>query len=217
MPPDPQMRWLRLWTDITSDPKIKMLAFEDRWHYVAILCMKRRGDVDGVTGELLERSVGVSLGLGDRDRDELKRRLMEVQLIDERWQPKAWKRRQFPSDSSAVRTRRWRKRSRDVSVTSQGSHGDALEQRQSREESPTPLGLDLEAWSRWLSYRQEIRKAIKSKSSIEAAQKLLAGFGTDQAAVVEQSIANGWQGLFALKDQPKPQKGGGNGLPFAKL
>ena len=46
MSADPQMRWLRLWTDITSDPKIKMLAFEDRWHYVAILCMKRRGELE---------------------------------------------------------------------------------------------------------------------------------------------------------------------------
>ena len=32
-----------------------------------------------------------------------------------------------------------------------------------------------------------------------AAQRALAGFGADQSTVVEQSIANGWQGLFALK------------------
>ena len=29
----------------------------------------------------------------------------------------------------------------------------------------------------------------------------LAEFGEDQAEVVEQSIANGWQGLFALKNR----------------
>lgn len=208
MPPDPQMRWLRLWTDITSDPKIKMLAFEDRWHYVALLCMKRRGDVDGVTGDLLERSVGVSLGLGDRERDELKRRLMEVHLIDAKWQPKAWKKRQFSSDSSAARTRRWRERSRDVSVTSQESHGDALEQRQSRAETetekntPLPPGLDLFAWTRWVEYRKETRKPIKP-ASVAAAQRALVAFGSDQQAVVEQSIAGGYQGLFPLRAPPK--------------
>jgi len=209
LPPDPQMRWLRLWTDITGDPKIKMLAFEDRWHYVALLCMKRRGDVDGVTGDLLERSVGVSLGLGDRDRDELKRRLMEVKLIDDRWQPKAWKKRQFPSDSSATRTRRWRERSRDAAVTSQSGHGDALEQSRDRAEKETdkssplpPPELDLSAWARWVEYRQKIRKPIKPPS-VEAAQRKLASYGAEQQAVVEQSIAEGYQGLFPLKNLPK--------------
>jgi hypothetical protein len=31
----------------------------------------------------------------------------------------------------------------------------------------------------------------------------LAAFGADQGAVVEQSIADGYQGLFPLKQQPK--------------
>jgi hypothetical protein len=46
-----------------------------------------------------------------------------------------------------------------------------------------------------------------------AAQRKLAGFGAGQAAVVEQSIANGWQGLFPLKDQPKPKEEPRRGLP----
>lgn len=132
------MRWLRLWTDIISDPKVRMLAFEDRWHFVALLCMKRRGELDGVTGDLLERTVGVTLGVGDRDRDEVKRRLMEVTLIDESWQPKAWDRRQFPSDSSTQRVKAFRERSGNVSETLQKRSGNVLEQRESREEEEAP-------------------------------------------------------------------------------
>ena len=64
-----------------------------------------------------------------------------------------------------------------------------------------PDGLDLEAWNQWIDYRTQIRKPIK-QVSIPAAQRELAGFGCDQAAVVEQSIANGYQGLFALKSRP---------------
>lgn len=60
-------------------------------------------------------------------------------------------------------------------------------------------GLDLAAWKRWLEYRKAIRKTLKPVS-YSAAQRKLAAFGEQQAAVVEQSIANGWQGLFALKD-----------------
>ncbi len=59
--------------------------------------------------------------------------------------------------------------------------------------------VDEDAWTTWLAYRKAIRKALK-EVSWPAARKRLASFGENQAAVVEQSIANGWQGLFALKD-----------------
>lgn len=59
-------------------------------------------------------------------------------------------------------------------------------------------GLDANAWECWQHYRREIRKPIKPVS-MQAAQRELAGFGSDQAAVVQQSIAKGWTGLFALK------------------
>lgn len=65
-------------------------------------------------------------------------------------------------------------------------------------ESPPVEGLDAQAWERWLDYRKQIRKPLKPVS-IPAAQRKLAAFGADQAAVVEQSIANSWQGLFPLK------------------
>lgn len=59
-------------------------------------------------------------------------------------------------------------------------------------------GLDPKAWERWFAFRAEIRKPIKP-ASVAAAQRALAKFGANQAAVVEQSIAQGWQGLFDLK------------------
>lgn len=61
------------------------------------------------------------------------------------------------------------------------------------------IGLDVTAWERWLEYRKAIRKTLKPVSW-PAAQRKLASFGDKQAEVVEQSIANGWQGLFPLKD-----------------
>jgi hypothetical protein len=61
-----------------------------------------------------------------------------------------------------------------------------------------PPDLDLTAWERWISYRKRIRKPIKPVSML-AAQRQLAGYGPDQAAVVEQAIAAGYQGLFPLK------------------
>ena len=65
-------------------------------------------------------------------------------------------------------------------------------------------GCDAASWARWIEYRRAIKRPYKP-ASVEAAQKLLASFGGDQAAVVEASIANGWQGLFPLRNAEKPK------------
>lgn len=59
------------------------------------------------------------------------------------------------------------------------------------------MELDTEAWARWSAYRIAIKKPLRSVSE-EATKLKLMRFGADQAAVVDQSIANGWQGLFAI-------------------
>lgn len=63
---------------------------------------------------------------------------------------------------------------------------------------PAVQGLDAAAWARWLAYRADIRKPLKPASH-QAAMTALARYGAQQGAVVDQSISNGWQGLFDLK------------------
>jgi uncharacterized protein YdaU (DUF1376 family) len=67
---------------------------------------------------------------------------------------------------------------------------------------PYPPGLDVAAWQRWTEYRAQIKKPLKA-ASIEAAQRALIKHGDGQADAVEQSIANGWQGLFEVKHSGK--------------
>lgn len=61
-----------------------------------------------------------------------------------------------------------------------------------------PEGLDQQAWSQWIEYRKAAGKALKPVSWPTAMQALVK-HGPNQMAVVNQSIANGWQGLFAIK------------------
>jgi hypothetical protein len=75
-----------------------------------------------------------------------------------------------------------------------------------------PPGLNSLAWQQWEAYRREIRRPIKP-ASVQAAQRRLAGFGADQEAVVEQSIANSWTGLFALKTDFSPKANGRSAEP----
>lgn len=64
-----------------------------------------------------------------------------------------------------------------------------------------------ETFERFLAYRKEIKKPYRSQMSVEQAfnelQKLSGGVLETAEAIVNQSIANGWQGLFALKTENK--------------
>lgn len=129
--------WFRLYTETVDDEKLRLLAFEDRWHFVALLCCKGAGLLDsGDNDQLLRRKLAVKLGLSPRELEEVARRLEEVGLIDaETFQPLAWDDRQFKSDSSTARVRKYRekmKRQGNVSVTGQETDTDTEEEREAR-------------------------------------------------------------------------------------
>jgi hypothetical protein len=109
--------WFRVYGDAIDDDKLSLLSFEDRWHFVAVLCLKSKGILDDGAPHL-ERRVAVKLGLQIEDASEVKRRLMDVGLIDENWQPLAWGKRQYVSDhSGAARAKRYREKKRNKTVT----------------------------------------------------------------------------------------------------
>lgn len=120
--------WFRMYTEAVDDEKLRLLAFEDRWHFVALLCCKGKGILDEGNVSLMRRKVAVKLGLDQRELDEVARRLAEVDLIDSvTLQPLSWDTRQFESDSSTERVRAYRerrKRNGNVTVTPQETETD---------------------------------------------------------------------------------------------
>ena len=115
--------WFRLYSEAIDDDKLRLLAFEDRWHFIALLCCKAAGVIDE-GGQLLHRRVAVKMGLDSRELGEVARRLAEVGLIDQdTLQPLAWNTRQFISDhDSAERMRR--SRGKAATVTTNDCNGD---------------------------------------------------------------------------------------------
>jgi hypothetical protein len=83
--------------------------------------------------------------------------------------------------------------------TSQTHTHTKTQTREEQEGASLVVGLNLEAWKQWDQYRSSIKKPIK-KPSRQAAMQALANFGEEQMAVVRNSMANGYQGLFAPKD-----------------
>jgi hypothetical protein len=125
--------WFRLYHRIIDDTKIKLLAFEDRWHFVALCCLTANGTLAERDEHLRARMAAVALGVQLRELDEIRRRLVEVNLIGEDMVPLAWDDLQFESDSSTTRVRKFRekqrrskqKRSRNVTATGQESDSDS--------------------------------------------------------------------------------------------
>ena len=100
--------WLRLYTEIIDDEKLGLLSFEDRWHFVAILCLKGKGVLDSEPDkEMLERKVALKIGLSSSELEKMAKRLARMGLIDaETFQPTAWSSRQMQSDKDDTNAQR---------------------------------------------------------------------------------------------------------------
>lgn len=102
--------WLKLHNDIIHDPKIRALAFEDRWHFVALLCLKNDGTLDE-RNALRDTLLEIALGLHGKDLLSLKDRLIKLRLIDDDWIPVNWDKRQGSKDpKAAARQQKYREK-----------------------------------------------------------------------------------------------------------
>lgn len=132
--------WFRLYHEFAADPCIQSLAFEDQRHYLIVLCLKCAGTIDKTLDpKVRERIILSGLGLDPVKANEVKRRLAEVGLISDDWQPRGWDKRQFKSDfDSTANDRQRRHRANlnnvtDVSrVTNGVSHGLVTRPEQNR-------------------------------------------------------------------------------------
>ena len=119
--------WFRMYSEFASDPVIQALAFEDQRHYVVLLCLKCNGTLDrDITATNRNRIIYRGLGLDPATAEEAKRRLCEMALIDDNWNPIGWDKRQYKSDLSTQRVRKSRKTKKpgNVSETLHGRFGN---------------------------------------------------------------------------------------------
>lgn len=214
--------WIKMRLDLGTSPKVVRISSAlkaDRLRVIgglhAVWCLfdvhSEDGRLDGYSLETLDDMIGfpgfgaamVSVGWLAEGVD-----FIEVPRFDEHGGQSAKKR--------AMETERKRV-VRKVSAPKEDKTRDKSRTREEEEEEknieanasipPYPPTLDLETWERWRGYRKQLGKPIKPASVAEAMQRM-AGYGADQAAVVAQSIANGWQGLFELKpDEAKHASG----------
>ena len=109
-------RWFRFYDDAINDPKILKLTDALRWQWVAILCVASKNDgmlppTDDVALMLrVKPSAAAAIIAGLKSAGLL-------DSIDGSFSPHNWNGRQYKSDVSTERVKRFRKRERNVSET----------------------------------------------------------------------------------------------------
>ena len=186
--------WFRLCSRIMNDPVIEFLSFEDQRHFIWILCLKNDGFIDKKypNPERLDRVMARKLGLSGAAFDNAKMRLIEVDLIDENWQPKNWNDLQFISDQDSTRTERQRwYRERNSSKSDSNGKVTPLDTEQINTHAHAPPAVS--AFDRfWQAYPKKKSKghAEKAFKKINPSEQLLA---TMIASIEQAKTSRQWQ------------------------
>jgi hypothetical protein len=189
-----------------DDDRLRLLAFEDRWHFVALCCLKSEGLLDEANEALRDRRIAVKMGLQLRDLEEVKRRLFEVGLIDENMSPKAWDQLQYKSDTSSDRVKKYRakskaskaKRSCNVSVTPPDTDTDTDTDTEQKKDKSTPKSelenvLDSEHSKAVIAHRAKLKKPMTTHAARLLAKSL--SQCPDPNAAADMMIERGWQSI----------------------
>ena len=218
------MQWFRLYHRIVDDEKLRLLAFEDRWHFVALCCLKGDGLLDEPDDSLRQRKIAVKLGVQVRELEEIGRRLQEVGLIDESLSPVAWDELQYRSDNSSERVKKYRekqkrnasKRVSNVSVTVQDTDTDTdIEPKGSCETGVSPVRPSeiIEAWNitaadlglpRIVKLTADRKRKLSARckdSTLEEFQQALESIR--RSKFLQGGNKDGWKANFDFFLQPK--------------
>jgi hypothetical protein len=106
--------WFRLYDEVVEDPKVQRLSPELFKTWVNLLCLasKNKGILP------CSADVAFTLRISEKEASNRLDRLLDAGLLDEEFEglkPHGWDKRQFVSDISTDRVRRFRERSRNVS------------------------------------------------------------------------------------------------------
>ena len=138
------MQWFRLYNRIIDDRKVKLLAFEDRWHFVAICCLKSLGELNEPDEDLRIRQVALALGVQRSELDEIARRLRAVKLIDADLNPVSWDKLQFKHETSTKRVRAFRAKKQKAGKANNNKAATGVKRHETVSETPPETETETE-------------------------------------------------------------------------
>ena len=170
-------RWFRLYDDVLNDPKVQRLSGESFKFWINMLCIASKNGGVLPSIEDMAFALRVSNDFCTSLIDDLK----TCGLIDgsKRLVPHGWEKRQYKSDTSTDRVKRFRERSRNVTETVSETAPDTdteTDTETDKNQKKIPKKRDRSAGSAefdkfWLVYPRKVNKGLAMKAWEKAASK----------------------------------------------
>lgn len=96
--------WFRCYSEFASDPKVQMMSEADQRRLVMLFCLR----CDETLETLHETELAFHLRISEEELARTKALFIDKNFIDKHWNLQNWNSRQFLSDSSTDRVRRYR-------------------------------------------------------------------------------------------------------------
>lgn len=202
-------RWFRFYSEALEDPKVQRLDGETFKAWINILCLANR--TDGLLPSLAD--IAFALRTDENGARSVVDRLHRAVLLDRisggpegyRYVPHAWRKRQYKSDTSTERVKRFRQRSKSVAETAPESESESGSETDSETDQKEvhasrhrmwacPNGVDSQHWRDFLMNRRT-KRLTNSKTAHEGQLKALAELADDEwppGRLVQHAAEKGW-------------------------
>jgi hypothetical protein len=174
------MRWLRLYDDTINDPKILKLPEATRWHWIAMLCIASKNN--GALPALDD--ISIQLRVTAAKATEIIAALTKAGLLDKTetgFAPHNWSGRQYKSDVSNERVKRYRQRkcnvTEAVTVTPPETEADTEQKQKDSEPNGSGAGAPIDPSIAEREYFSRGREVLGKSSGGQLAKLLKANGG----------------------------------------
>ena len=116
------MQWFRMYSEWANDVKIQSMDETSQRRHIMLLCVTCDGELTKLTNEEIACKLRISID----ELQKTKELFVKKGFIDDKWNMLKWQKRQYLSDSSAIRTQEWRDRKNIKIVTSPSCHSDGI-------------------------------------------------------------------------------------------
>jgi len=234
------MDWFRLYAEFATDPKVQMMPEAMQRRLVMLFCLQCSNGIETFHETERETSIAFALRISEDELADTKALFLRKGFINEDWTLCNWSKRQYASDSSTARVRRYRekkKQARETDETFQERSGNALEQIQNRTDTeqskdipPTPRkrgsrsqptsltaddlhheGVEPELATAFIALRNR-KRAPLTPIALAGIKREAASIGWSLSQALRKCVERGWQGFDATWVQHQPRAAPGTPL-----
>lgn len=224
-------RWFRYYDEALDDPKVQRLDGDTFKAWINLLCLASRNG--GIFPPM--EDIAFALRIDGNAARTLIERLLNATLIDslnggangKRYAPHGWQERQYKSDTSTDRVKRFRQRSKTVTETAPDTETETEKKTEPKGSSKcrvertkavasclqiafsVPDDIPIEAWEAWIEMRKRLRKSPTNHAktlAIAELRRLRDEEGWPPGDVLNHCTMNSYQGIYPPKKRDRYER-----------